>query len=520
MLFLFSACKPSGEFSDISWEIEDGVLTVDGNGSIGDFCTDMYGVHRGTCYDSSTIPWYGLDYHTLILGDGITYVSDHAFVDSASLQKVIIQAEKVEIRRGAFRNCINLQEIENSEQIVSIGEGAFENCTSLKSVKLGAQFYFALSTASVAENEMEHCFSGCSSLERIEIDKDNAWFASCDGVVYTKNMDVLIYYPVGKQDKAFVIPETVEKICAYAFTMVEYLEEITLTGCDVAENTFYACPVLNTVVVGDDITICPSYFKKCFALERFRVRDDHPKYSVIDGVLYHSAGDAADGKLTLSCYPAGKKDRSFTVPKEVTQIQQSAFYGSCYLEHIDFAGEGISVIGTAAFRACTSLKTVTLPESVTTIGESAFLDCTSLKSVTLPERVTTIGERAFGYCTSLESITIPESVTSLGQWALMYCKSLKSIRIPGSISTIDQNSFCGCAELRTVEISEGVNKITLDVFRECESLETVAIPQSVTEISNFAFDANRSHLTILCPKGTAAEEYAKSNGISYTIQET
>ncbi|MDD5792077.1 MAG: leucine-rich repeat domain-containing protein [Erysipelotrichaceae bacterium] len=52
--------------------------------------------------------------------------------------------------------------------------------------------------------------------------------------------------------------------------------------------------------------------------------------------------------------------------------------------------------------------------SVTGIGESAFRDCSGLTSVTIPNSVTSIGESAFSDCTGLTSVTIPNSVTSIG----------------------------------------------------------------------------------------------------------
>ena len=51
--------------------------------------------------------------------------------------------------------------------------------------------------------------------------------------------------------------------------------------------------------------------------------------------------------------------------------------------------------------------------SVTSIGEWAFYYCSSLTSVTIPNSVTTIGNYAFNECTSLTSVTIPNSVTTI-----------------------------------------------------------------------------------------------------------
>lgn len=51
--------------------------------------------------------------------------------------------------------------------------------------------------------------------------------------------------------------------------------------------------------------------------------------------------------------------------------------------------------------------------SVTSIGESAFSDCSSLTSITIPNSVTSIGELAFWHCIYLKEITIPSSVTTI-----------------------------------------------------------------------------------------------------------
>jgi hypothetical protein len=69
---------------------------------------------------------------------------------------------------------------------------------------------------------------------------------------------------------------------------------------------------------------------------------------------------------------------------------------------------------------------------VKSIGDYAFKNCSSLESVTIPNSVTSIGSFAFEHCDKLESITIPNSVTSIGYCAFQNCKELTSITLNGN----------------------------------------------------------------------------------------
>ena len=101
-----------------------------------------------------------------------------------------------------------------------------------------------------------------------------------------------------------------------------------------------------------------------------------------------------------------------TIPKTVT------YSGITY---------SVTSIGDYAFSSCSSLTSVTIPNSVTSIGDYAFSSCSSLTSVTIPNSVTSIGNSAFSDCYALTSVTIPNSVTSIGEWAFYWCTSLKTV---------------------------------------------------------------------------------------------
>ena len=148
----------------------------------------------------------------------------------------------------------------------------------------------------------------------------------------------------------------------------------------------------------------------------------------------------------------------------------------------------VTSINWYAFQNCTSLTSITIPNSVTKIYSNAFYGCTGLTSITIPNSVTNIYSYAFYGCTGLTSITIPNSITEIAQSVFSNCTGLTSITIPNSVTSIGGHAFYGCSGLTSINIPNSVTSIDYYAFYNCESLKDVNI--TISDLSEFANDNN------------------------------
>ena len=233
------------------------------------------------------------------------------------------------------------------------------------------------------------------------------------------------------------------------------------------------------------------------------------EYSVLD-----------DGTLEITDYYGSATELEIPAEidgKSVTSIGDSAFYYCSSLTSITIP-DSVMSIGDSAFRGCSSLTSITIPDGVTSISYMAFAGCSSLTSITIPDGVTCISYGAFISCTSLTSITIPNSVTILGMRVFEECTSLENITIPDSVTSIGGSAFVCCSSLTSITIPDGLTIIGDAAFWGCASLTSIIIPDSVTSIGNGAFSYCSSLTTIDVAEGN--ENYASADGVLFNKDKT
>lgn len=142
-------------------------------------------------------------------------------------------------------------------------------------------------------------FDNFTSVTSVIVDKDNKSFTSIDGVLYDKGVTLLLYYPIRKTDKSYVVPDTVEVILASSSLVNNpYLEDLTLSKT--LEYRAY------------DLHMSRS-------LKEIKVSDENAFYKSLDGVLYNK------DMTELLAYPHQKPDKTFTIPDSVITV--SGFCG-------------------------------------------------------------------------------------------------------------------------------------------------------------------------------------------------
>ena len=133
-------------------------------------------------------------------------------------------------------------------------------------------------------------------------------------------------------------------------------------------------------------------------------------------------------------------------------------------EQVLFKGRVIE-IDNYAFRNCSLIKSVVIPEGIISIGDYSFENCKNLEHIVLPQSLKSIGRGAFRHCEKLKSIVLPSTVTSLSVETFACCYSLESIDL-SYILTIGKYALAECESLVDITVGDSIEKIDATSFRD------------------------------------------------------
>jgi hypothetical protein len=254
----------------------------------------------------------------IIDGMPVVGIGDNAFYGCSSLTIVTIPNSVTSIG-GSFRHCTGLTSVTIPNSVTSIGNYAFEYCTGLTSVtipnsvtSIGVSVFDmcnSLTSVTIPASVTsigEAAFAVCKGLTSIVVDESNTAYCSQDGVLYNKDMTVLIQYPTGKSG-GFTIPASVTSIGYAAFVLCTGLTSVTIPNSvtSIGDTAFGYCRGLTSVTIPASVTSTGfNAFQGCSGLTKAYFLGNAPSMAGDD--FYHCASN-----FTV-CYTAGST--GFTTP--------------------------------------------------------------------------------------------------------------------------------------------------------------------------------------------------------------
>lgn len=517
---------------------------------------------RGTLAD-----WCAVDFADASANPVHNSLSGELYVGGKLLTAAEIPQGVTKIADYAFAGCKALESVTFPAGLTAIGKAAFADCSEIKTVHIPAGLTDIAADA----------FNGCA-LETVTSDstgfvvKGNCWIDAANKTLIRGNENSVIptdgsVTEIAAQAfknvaiRTLVIPDSVTKIGAFAFSGCDALTQVTLSKhiTVIDEFTFQNCTSLNKIVIPDGVTeIKEGAFNACSKLysvtlgTKVKTIYSVPSFSfghydafascsnLVEvynrSTLSLTKGDSKNGSVaryaqdvytdsspskleetadgflfyngdTVKLLAYTGSNATLTLPADYRgktyAIADYAFYKNPYLQTVTVPT--VSGLGYAAFSGCENLKSVTLAGGFTTLTGNTFFGCTALESVRLYKGLTKIGASAFEGCDALPALDVPDTVTALGVKAFKNCASLTAITLPAGLTDLGGNglsgeTFYGCLSLRAIAVPDGVTVIPGYAFMYCRALANVTVGTGVTKIRSYAFKYCTSLTKIVLPR--------------------
>ncbi len=357
---------------------------------------------------------------------GLASIGDNAFYNCSSLVSIEIPNSVTSINKGAFSYCSSLVSIEIPNSVIFIGDYAFFWCTDLTFIEIPN------SVTSIGQK----AFGSCRSLTSMTVLAETPPTLG-DNIFINVNKSIPVYVPCGSMD---------------AYQIAGGWNELTnMIGLCSGEVAVTVNPSEGGTVIGAGYynggEVCtltampnPGYFfgyweKNGKPVSRDSVFSFYAHPTTIVAKFYPDSPIVfADANVKAICIANwdtdGDGELSYAEAAAVTDLgnvfrNQSSILAFNELQYFI----GLTFINDDAFRSCSNLTSIEIPNFVTSIGDYAFYYCRSLTSIKIPNSVIFIGDYAFYWCIDLTSIEIPNSVTSIGSHAFSDCSGLTSMTV-------------------------------------------------------------------------------------------
>lgn len=384
-------------------------------------------------------------------GRSVVKLGARAFYGNNILTSLILPEGLVEIGNQSLYGCTALRSLTLPGSVEEIGEYAFARSNISVTVPQGSALERIGSYAFTDNPTLSLALPSC-----LGIIEERAFYNSkIESITFGEESSLTSIGKeafVGSQLKAVTLPSAVKTVGVSAFSGLTCLTSLNIDAGDtplaIENGAFMGTGIIELTLPARVHYIGEYTFGSCPELQNINVSGDSPYYSSLDGVLCSAEGD------TILQYPSGRVG-SYCVPKSVTVLGYASFKDTKRLTELSFeSGSIVRTIGWQTLSGCTSLRSITVPDSLVSFDFYACQGCVALEEVVIGEgsELSGIYEGAFFGCSSLESISLPGSVMEIGEYAFFGCTSLAEFPLPenASVRGIYDYAFAGCLGITEV----------------------------------------------------------------------